>query len=148
MDSHVPLISTRTVGPLGIAHLPRLWLKLRLSAKNKLAEGYRSGEGGFDGLVLTHLGLDLDDVVRFIEESQPSYVDFEAWVNGNASPESLTKDAIDDVNERMVTYEKSGDPRVAQLEFVGLPNDEKVWLGVDLNNLDDWHAFHLALRDE
>jgi hypothetical protein len=52
MPTHVPLISTRTKGPLGLVHLPRLWLKMRLSAKGQLAEGYRAGEGGFDGKLL------------------------------------------------------------------------------------------------
>ena len=49
METHIPLISTRTKGPLGLVHLPRLWLKMRLSAKGKLADEYRAGEGGFDG---------------------------------------------------------------------------------------------------
>ena len=48
MDTQVPMISTSTTGSLGVVHLPRLWLKMRLAAKDKLAEGYRAGEGGFD----------------------------------------------------------------------------------------------------
>ena len=148
MDTQIPLISTRTTGPLGLAHLPRLWLKMRLAAKGLLAEGYRAGEGGFDGHLLSHLGLDRDDVVRLIEKSQPTYVEFEAWVKENASPESLTKAAIDRVNDQMLTHEKSGENRANQLEFVGLPNDDSVWFGADLNNLDDWQGFHQLLLDE
>lgn len=147
MEPQIPLISTWTKGPIGIAHLPRLWLKLRLTAKGRLADGYRSGEGGFDGHVLTHLGLGLDSVRSFIE-SQPSYVEFEAWVRQNATPKSLTQEAIDRVNEQMLTFEKSGENRANQLEFVGLPVDDTVWLGADLNNLDDWQAFHLMLLDQ
>ena len=45
MDTQVPLISLRTTGPLGIAHLPRQWLKMRLAGKDRLAEGYRAGGG-------------------------------------------------------------------------------------------------------
>ena len=60
MDAQVPLISTRTTGPLGVVHLPRLWLKMRLAARDKLAEGYRAGEGGFDGMLLETLGIDLE----------------------------------------------------------------------------------------
>lgn len=148
MNAQIPLISTQTTGPLGVAHLPRLWLKMRLAAKGLLAEGYRAGEGGFDGLVLAYLGLDLDKVVGFIEGSQPSYLEFEAWVKENASSTSLTKSAIDEVNGRMLTFEKSGENRANQLEFVGLPNDETVWFGADLNNLDDWQGYHLVLLDE
>ena len=148
MNAQIPMISTRTTGPLGVAHLPRLWLKMRLAAKGQLAAGYRAGEGGFDGYLLDYLGLPLDKVVRFIEESQPSYVEFEAWVKENASPESLTQAGIDQANERMLKHEKSGENRANQLEFVGLPDDDKVWFGADLNNLDDWHGFHLGLLDE
>ena len=38
METYIPLISTRTKGPLGLVHLPRLWLKMRFRAKAKLAE--------------------------------------------------------------------------------------------------------------
>jgi hypothetical protein len=47
MRKHIPLISTRSTGPLGIVHLPRLWQKMRLAAKDKLADDYRSGKGGY-----------------------------------------------------------------------------------------------------
>ena len=65
MKTHVPLISTRTKGPLGLVHLPRLWLKMRLSAKGKLADEYRAGEGGFDSLLLEALGIDSTAAIAF-----------------------------------------------------------------------------------
>ena len=36
----VPLISSGVAGPLGVLHLPRLWLKASLAARNKIAAGY------------------------------------------------------------------------------------------------------------
>ena len=30
----------------------------------------------------------------------------------------------------------------------GLHQSDKEWLGTDLNDLDDWDGFHLALLDE
>ena len=90
METHVPLISTRTKGPLGLVHLPRLWLKMRLSAKGKLADEYRAGERGFDGLLLEALGIDSTAAVAFVSASQPGYLAFEAWVKENAKPGSLT----------------------------------------------------------
>ena len=35
MDTIIPLISSGTEGPLGVKHLPRLWLKTLLSACGK-----------------------------------------------------------------------------------------------------------------
>ena len=40
MSTHVPLISSGTTGPLGVYHLPRLWQKVSLEARGKLAAGY------------------------------------------------------------------------------------------------------------
>src|SRR6185295_7355837 len=40
MSTHVPLISSGVAGPLGVLHLPRLWLKVSLEARGKLANGY------------------------------------------------------------------------------------------------------------
>jgi len=39
-DTYVPLISSGVAGPLGVLHLPRMWQKVSLEAKGKLASGY------------------------------------------------------------------------------------------------------------
>jgi hypothetical protein len=53
----VPLIGSAEVGPLGVLHLPRLWLKISLDAKGLLADGYPAVGTGFDQMVLDGLGL-------------------------------------------------------------------------------------------
>ncbi len=148
MDTHVPLISIRSKGPLGLVHLPRLWLKMRLAAKGKLAEGYRAGKGGVDEGLLNALGLDSDATVAFVAESQPTYLAFEAWVEENVEPERLTPEAIDRFNERILSFPKPEPERSEMLDRVGLPKDDTVWIATDLNDQDDWHGFHLALLDE
>jgi len=60
MEPIYPLISSAAKGPLGVCHLPRLWLKILLFACGRLPEGYRHGEGGFDEFTTTNLGLDRD----------------------------------------------------------------------------------------
>jgi len=40
MAKIVPLISSGVAGPLGVLHLPRLWLKVSLECRGKLADGY------------------------------------------------------------------------------------------------------------
>jgi len=57
-DKIIPLISSDTVGPLGIRHLPRLWLKTLLYALDRLADGYYHGNAGFDAALLRHFGID------------------------------------------------------------------------------------------
>jgi hypothetical protein len=34
------------------------------------------------------------------------------------------------------------------LDELGLPKSDKEWLGTDMNDLEDWQGFHLALLDE
>lgn len=147
MDKQIPLISTRSIGPLGLVHLPRLWLKMRLAAKGRLADGYRAGEGGFDGRLLEALGIELADATAFIGQAQPTYLEFEAWVKENARAESLTPAAIGRFNERILSFPKPEPGRSETLGLLGLPPSDKEWLGTDLNDLDDWHGIHLALLD-
>jgi hypothetical protein len=148
MNPQIPLISTRTTGPLGLAHLPRLWLKMRLAAKGVLAEGYRAGEGGFDGMLLDALGIGTDAAVAFVQESQPTYLAFEAWIRETAGPASLTPEAIGRTNESILSILKPEPWRSEMLDALGLPKDDTEWAATALNDLEDWQDFHLMLLDE
>jgi hypothetical protein len=85
MSTIVPLISSCVAGSLGVLHLPRLWLKLSLEAKGKLAPGYPGAGTGFDQMVIDGLGLRRDAVVNFIKQKGPTYPQFEAWVKENGT---------------------------------------------------------------
>ncbi len=148
MQKIVPLISTRSTGPLGIIHLPRLWQKMRLDAAGKLDEGYRSGKGGLDGVLLETLGLEYERTTAFIAETQPSYLEFENWVRENALPERITPEAIKAFNDKFLTLPKPEPERTEMLKRVGLPVDDSLWLASDLNDQDDWHGFHEALLED
>jgi hypothetical protein len=97
-DPIVPLISSDATGPLGIAHLPRLWTKLTLGAAGRLFPGYDLCGDGFDGMTLSAFGLDRAKTIAFVNENHPTYAQFEAYVvkNGNVTPETVKKhnDAI------------------------------------------------------
>jgi hypothetical protein len=118
---------------------------MRLAAKGKLAEGYRAGEGGFDGMLLEALGIDPAEAVAFVTNSQPTYVAFEAWIKENAKPESLTSEAIGAFNDRILTRPRKEPAEL--LATVGLPASDTEWLVTDLNDLDDWNTFHESLLD-
>jgi hypothetical protein len=120
---------------------------MRLAAKDRLAEGYRAGEGGFDGMLLEALGISSGAAVTFMHESQPSYVAFEAWVRENAGPDSLTPEAIGRINDQILSTAKPEPWRSETLETLGLPKDDAEWLGTDLNDLEDWQDFHLELLE-
>lgn len=148
MNKLVPLISTRSKGPLGIVHLPRLWLKMRLAEKGMLTDDYHAGKGGADQGLLNALGLDLDTTAAFIAKSQSSYLAFEVWIKENAPPQRLTPESIKEFNDRALSFPKPEPERSEMLERIGLPTDETVWISTDLNDQDDWHGFHQALLEE
>jgi hypothetical protein len=76
----VPMIPCNVSGPLGVLHLPRLWLKVSLEARGKLAPGYPGIGKGFDQIVIDALGLKADAVRAFVTEKKPTYAAFETWV--------------------------------------------------------------------
>jgi hypothetical protein len=90
-DPIIPMISSRTCGPAGIDHLPRLWLKNILKASGALPIGYRAGRmrmvhrglaitpGGLDAQTYERLGVDMDEAAAFLEGDRPDYPTFEAW---------------------------------------------------------------------
>jgi hypothetical protein len=81
--TYVPLISSGVAGPLGVLHLPRLWLKASLEARGKLAAGYPGCGKGYDQMVIDGLGLNRDAVLNFIKTQNPTYPQFEAWIKNS-----------------------------------------------------------------
>ena len=73
----IPLISSGTTGPLGVKHLPRLWLKTLLSATGHMPAGYKDLRPGFDYMVLEGLGINPDAAREFIVNDRPTYLAFE-----------------------------------------------------------------------
>src|ERR1700719_2328962 len=99
----VPLVSSSSTGPLGVVHLPRLWLKLSLAAHGQLPEGYDECGQGFDQMTLNALGLDRQKTLDFVRQNHPSYTKFEEWIlaqNGG----SLNAENIRKHNEAVLGY--------------------------------------------
>jgi hypothetical protein len=140
--TYVPLISSGVAGPLGILHLPRLWLKVSLEARGKLAPDYPGIGKGYDTMVISTLGLNPDAVKSFIKEKRPSYPQFESWVKQQPGVR-LDKATIYKLNAGILGYIHDDATRKGILSASGLPDDGSVNPGaVDLNNLDDWQEFH------
>ena len=99
-------------------------------------------------MLLEALGISSEAAVAFVHESQPNYVAFEAWVKENAEPDSLAPGAIERINDQILSMPKPEPWRSETLVALGLPKDDVEWLGTDLNDLDGWQDFHLALLEK
>src|SRR5437016_1103736 len=108
-DTYVPLISSGVAGPLGVLHLPRLWQKVSLEEKGKLASSYPGVGKGFDAMTLDALGLEEQAVRDYIKQNKPTYPDFEVWVKKNAK--SLNRDAIEKHNAAVRGYNHDDETR-------------------------------------
>lgn len=142
MSTIVPLISSGIAGPLGVLHLPRLWLKASLEARGRLAPGYPGCGKGYDQMVISGLGLDRDALLACIRDERPTYPQFEAWVKNNAT--QLNPESIGKLNAAITGYLHDDATRQSILSANGLP-DGSPRDAVNLNNLDDWFEFHAAV---
>ena len=144
MAKIVPLISSGVAGPLGVLHLPRLWLKCSLEARGKLADGYPGIGKGYDMMTINALGLNADAVRKFITDSKPTYPQFEAWVK-QQSGVKLDKATLYKHNQSILGYIHDDGTRKGILGASGIGDESSVNPGaVDLNNIDDWYEFHQA----
>jgi hypothetical protein len=144
MNTIVPLISSGVAGPLGVIHLPRLWLKVSLECRGKLAPGYPGAGKGYDQMVIDSLGLKRDAVIDFIKTSRQSYCQFEAWVQKQPGVK-LDKAAVEKLNSSIRGYIHDDQTRKSVLSASGLADDAHACRdAVNLNNLDDWKEFYEA----
>ena len=142
-DTYVPTISSGIAGPLGILHLPRLWLKVSLEAAGKLAPGYPGIGRGFDAMTCAALGLDEEKVKDYIKQNKPTYTQFEEWVKQNGK---LDRAAIEKHNAAVRGYNHDDDTRRGILSGCNLSDENCSYRdAVNLNNLDDWQEFHKAV---
>jgi len=144
-DTHIPMIPCNVAGPLGVLHLPRLWLKVSLEARGKLAPGYPGIGQGFDQMVIDGLGLKSAAVRQFVVEQRPTYAQFEAWVKRQPGAK-LDRASVHRLNQSILNYHHDDGTQKAIRGSAGYPEDGSV-LGaaVELNALDDWQSFHAAV---
>jgi hypothetical protein len=141
MSNIIPLISSGTAGPLGVLHLPRLWLKASLGAAGKLHSDYPAIGAGYDQMVLTALGIDKAAFESFIATSKPSYPELETWILAQSGG-SLDAVAVAKLNAAITGYNHADDVRTSILGACGIPDEGKILDAINLNNLDDWQSFH------
>jgi len=144
MSNIIPLISSGTAGPLGVLHLPRLWLKASLGASGKLHSDYPSCGAGYDQMVLDGLGLDKAAFETFIADSKPTYPQLETWVLAQSGG-ALDAAAVAKLNAAIVGYNHTDEVRSSILTASEIPDQGKILDAIQLNNLDDWQSFHQSV---
>ena len=143
-NTYVPMISSGVAGPLGVLHLPRMWLKVSLEARGKIAAGYPGIGKGYDTMTCNALGLDPDAVKKFITDSKPTYPQFESWVKSQPGVK-LDKATIDKSNRAIQGYNHDDGTRKSILGASGITDEGSVCHdAINLNNLDDWYEFWAA----
>lgn len=141
MSKIVPLISSGTCGPLGVLHLPRLWLKASLGATGQLHNDYPACGEGYDSMVLNGLGLDREAFLNFISEKRPTYCETEAWILEQKSG-SLDPAAVKELNDAITGYIHEENTCAEILDSCCISHEGACRDAVNLNNLDDWKIFH------
>jgi len=141
MATFVPLISSGTAGPLGVLHLPRMWLKVSLEASGKLDSRYPGAGQGYDQMTIDALGLNRDAVLAYIKESKPSYPQFEAWVKAQPGVK-LDAASVEAHNASVLGFNHDDETRKGVLDASGIADDGSILDAVRLNDLDSWQEFH------
>jgi hypothetical protein len=141
MPQIIPLISSGTAGPLGILHLPRLWLKASLGAAGKLHSDYPACGNGYDQMVLDALGIEKSVFEGYIATAKPSYPDCETWILEQVGG-VLDAVAVAKLNAAITSYHHAKEVRESILKASEIPDVGKILDAIALNNLDDWQAFH------
>lgn len=141
MSNIIPLISSGTAGPLGVLHLPRLWLKASLGAAGKLHADYPAVGQGYDQMVLDGLGIQSDAFRDFIATEKPTYPQLEAWILAQSGG-TLDAAAVEKLNAAITGYIHADAVRTSILAASGIPDEGRIMDAINLNNLDDWHCFH------
>jgi hypothetical protein len=138
MEKLVPLVSSTVCGPLGVVHLPRMWLKAILAEVDMLADGWFADYRGFNQIVLDTLGIDQTAFFAFMA-TVPTYAQTERWVRANAT--SLNPASIATSNTAVLTRPRPEERGIEARAMLGI-SDPNFNLSARLNDVDDWHCVH------
>jgi hypothetical protein len=136
MPLNVPLTGSMAPGPLGLAHLPRMWQKGLLSTLGVLPDDYLFGDRGFDLRMMEGVGIDPGAFIPFLR-TIPTYLETETWVRGHATK----LDAVAATSEMILNRSMSPE-HAAPLREAAAIGDASFDNGARLNNIDDWVTLH------
>jgi hypothetical protein len=136
----VPMVSSGQTGPLGVPHLPRLWMKALSRATGALPKDWKSGlECGFDNQLAKLTGMDLAAAVAYINTELPDYLTFEHWFENNVGPVSDAKKG--EWSEAIAAMQQPEDRAQPNLVEAGA-GDLQTRSTILINDLVDWKYMH------
>lgn len=148
MEPVVPAISSRTAGPLGVDHVPRMWFKNILKIAGALPIGYRSGRvrmmtrgmahvpNGLDAKTCRVIGLDEYASIAFLDSAIPDYPAYERWVAENAR-----KLDVASVTWHNALRENTRHPKATMEKIYAQWDNETDWSYV-IDDLIDWRLIY------
>lgn len=151
LDPIFPAISSRSHGPLGVDHLPRLWIKNILKKAGALPLGYRSGwyrcvkrglslvPAGVDTITYRNIGLSVPLSAAYIEAELPDYPTYERWVREHAKKLDATSIHAHNSVTSMTR------PAKASAEKVEVGWDNPSNDGYLIDDLLDWKYIHQSI---
>ena len=129
--SNSTLADVHDVGPLGVYHLKRYWMR-SMNARRGISG---ANEWTRDKTLLFGLGVGLHETMDFLMQRGPSYEEFEAWILGHNGG-SLAPAYVARLNAALVG-EDASDPEIEQATDV-----------FSLEDLAFWHQFgYVILHD-
>jgi hypothetical protein len=126
MQQITPLIGATVTGPLGVMHLPRMWLKSVYSAGGVLWDAYFDNYKGFNAQVCDGLGLEPEAWFAFLA-TMPTYPQAEDYVRA-----------------QIASYPRAAEGAAATRARTGI-TDANVTNSALLINYDDWLTMHEEL---
>jgi hypothetical protein len=150
----VPLISSCSVGKLGLCQLPRFWWKVTLWNHGILDSEYPHCSKGLDRWVLEFLGLDEEETIDRISSRSMTYSDLEALAE-EKSASRLDPVSIRGFNQRIWfrRFQKSsGGFGARKIEEtygdIGLDPSDEIESAVVLNSVQDWALWSKRDQDD
>jgi len=162
----VLLIPSEETGQLQVMHMKRYWHKCMLKRSGALTPNAFGEEFQLDKTMLSILGLGLEQVVKYLYSTAPSFEEFEQWVevvNGRPMPENITRfnntilnedttigQAVPQVldNEQLEFWDKNG--YIILRNAVPKADCEKTievicdFIEIDRNDPATWYTVHPA----
>jgi hypothetical protein len=142
----IPLISSLNYGPLGVCQLPRTWWKVLLRHAGLMDSEYPDFSGGLDRMVFETLDLDKDTTLAWLQETMPTYLEFEEWVvkqKGNSFFRFDQQDAIIRWNASLRARRHTRPEKLEETYTdIGLGKDAGIESATVLNSLQDWQLFY------
>jgi hypothetical protein len=136
----VPMVSSAQTGPLGVPHLPRLWMKALSRATGALPKDWKSGlECGFDNQLAKLTGMDLAAAIAYINANLPDYLTFERWFEQSVGPVTDFQKA--EWSEKIAAMQQPEDRAQPNLVEAGAA-DLQTRSTILINDLVDWKYMH------